>query len=58
MYLHDETIECKSRSDRVEIFPFYDTHIGKRNCSESAIRKQIRTIQQQEEKPGRRQRGI
>ena len=41
MYLHNEIIECKSRSDRVEIFPFYDMHVGKRNCAEKAIRKQI-----------------
>lgn len=40
----DEIIECEGRSDRLEIFPFYDCHIGKRNCAEDAIRKQVREI--------------
>ena len=44
MRIQDHLFECKSRSDRIEIFPFYDTHIGKRNCAEQEIRKQVREI--------------
>jgi len=53
MYLLDECIECKSRSDRVEIFFFYDCHIGKRNCAESAIIKQRREILRRADMPNR-----
>ena len=48
VYLLDHKIECTSRSDRIEIFPFYDCHIGKRNCAEDAIKKQIREILRRE----------
>jgi hypothetical protein len=58
MYLHEEVIECKSRSDRVEIFPFYDCHIGKRNCNESAIKKQVSEILRQHAKPDRQARVV
>lgn len=44
MYIAEEIIECSSRSDRVEIYPFYDQHIGKRNCAEKAISKQVNEI--------------
>ena len=44
MYLKDEIIQCSSRKDRIEIFPFYDCHTGKRNCAEDAIKKQIKEI--------------
>lgn len=44
MYLHDEVIECKSRSDRLEIFPFFDIHCGKRNCAERPLQKQVNEI--------------
>jgi len=39
-----KTFELESRSERVEIFPFYDCHIGKRNCAEDEIKKQVREI--------------
>lgn len=53
MYLLDELIECSSRSDRIEIFPFYDTHIGKRNCMEHAIKKQVSEIIRRSKLPNR-----
>jgi len=39
---HD--IEVKRRSDRVEIFPIGDTHIGKSNCAERPLRQQVQRI--------------
>lgn len=53
MYLLDELIDCKNRSDRIEIFPFYDCHIGKRNCAETAIKKQVQEILRRSEMPNR-----
>ncbi|KKN65997.1 hypothetical protein LCGC14_0475890 [marine sediment metagenome] len=53
MYIHEEIIQCKGRSDRVEIFPFYDMHVGKRNCDEKAIKKQIAEIIRRKKIPGR-----
>lgn len=53
MYLLDGTIECSSRKDRVEIFPFYDCHIGKRNCAEDAIREQVAEIVRRSKLPNR-----
>lgn len=53
MYLLDKLIECKSRSDRIEIFPFYDCHIGKRNCAEAAIKKQIKEVLRRDALPNR-----
>ena len=58
MYLHDEIINCKSRSDRIEIFPFYDMHIGKRNCAETALLKQNKEILKRSEMPNRHVRVI
>lgn len=40
MRLLDKIIVCKSRSDRIELFPFWDIHCGKRNCMESAVIRQ------------------
>lgn len=54
MYLLDKVIKCNSRSDRVEFFPFYDCHIGKRNCAEDAIRKQIKEILRRDALPNRK----
>ncbi len=53
MRLIDKTFILNSRSDRVEIFPFYDCHIGKRNCYEHGIIKQRQEILAQAAKPGR-----
>ena len=47
------TIDCKSREDRVEIFPFYDTHIGKSNCCETGIKKQVKEIVRRSNMPNR-----
>lgn len=44
MRIIEEVIECKGRSDRVELFPFYDMHVGKANCNEGAIKKQVQEI--------------
>lgn len=52
MKLTEVVLELKSRSDRVEIFPFGDVHIGKSNCAESAVKKQINYILSRAEKPG------
>lgn len=53
MYLLDHTIQCRGRSDRIEIFPFGDCHIGKYNCAEDAIKKQIREILKRDKMPNR-----
>lgn len=53
MYLLNEIIECKSRSDRIEIFPFYDCHIGKRNCAEDKLLSQRREILKRHTMPNR-----
>lgn len=53
MHILEHTIQCKSRSDRIEIFPFFDLHIGKFNCDEAAIRKQITEIIRRSEMPNR-----
>jgi len=53
MYILESTINCKSRSDRIEIFPFFDLHIGKYNCDEDAIKKQIAEIIRRSEMPNR-----
>ena len=53
MKLLDITVNCKSRSDRVEIFPFFDMHVGKANCNETAIRKQVQEIVKRREMPNR-----
>jgi hypothetical protein len=58
MRLIDETIACKSRSDRIEIFPFYDIHCGKRNCMEHSIIKQRAEILRREQMPNRHVRVI
>ena len=44
MKIIDVTINCNGRSDRVELFPFFDMHVGKANCNEGAIRKQVQEI--------------
>jgi len=53
LYLLDKVIECKSRSDRIEIFPFYDCHIGKRNFAEDAFCKQRKEILRRDALPNR-----
>lgn len=53
MFILEETINCTSRSDRVEIFPFFDIHCGKDNCCEDAIKKQIAEIIRRSEMPNR-----
>ncbi len=42
-------INCNSRKFRLEIFPFGDTHIGKRNCAEELIRKQVAEVKKRNE---------
>ena len=44
MRIVEHIINCSSRSDRVEVFPFYDVHCGKANCNEAAIRKEVQEI--------------
>lgn len=44
MKILDTTIECNGRSDRIELFPFFDMHVGKDNCNEGAVQKQIQEI--------------
>ena len=53
MYLLDHTIQCTGRSDRVEIFPFYDCHIGKRNFAEDKFLAQRREILKRAAMPNR-----
>jgi hypothetical protein len=53
MRIIEVEINCKGRSDRVELFPFFDLHIGKANCNEGAIRKQVQEVLRREKMPGR-----
>ncbi len=53
MYLLDKVIECKSRSERIEIFPLYDMHVGKRNFAEDAFVKQRTEILRRSNMPDR-----
>ena len=53
MYLLNKIVKCKNRTDRIEIFPFYDLHIGKFNCAEDAIKKQIGEILKRNKMPNR-----
>ena len=53
MRLLDYEIPVPNRSHRVEIFPFYDTHVGKRNCFEAGIQKQVQEILRQDAKEDR-----
>ena len=56
MYLLDHTIECLSTSDRVEIFPIFDFHGGKRNCAEKPAKKQVKEIARRNTIKGRHAR--
>ena len=58
MKLIYEEIICESRSDRFELFPFGDTHIGKRNCNELAMRKQGGEILRRAKMPNRHVRVV
>jgi len=53
MRLLDIEIQCDGRSDRVEIFPLWDIHIGKHNCNESALKKEVSEIVKRDAMPGR-----
>jgi hypothetical protein len=53
MRLIEHEIKCSGRSDRVEIFPFYDMHVGKANCNETAIGKQVHEIVKRSKMKGR-----
>lgn len=53
MYLLDKVIECKSRSDRIEVFPLYDMHVGKRNFAEVPFIKQRNEILRRSKMSGR-----
>ena len=54
----DHEIICKSRKDRIEIFPFFDTHIGKSNCCEKGIKEQVKEIIRRSNMPNRHVRVI
>lgn len=58
MKLLDYPIQLKNGTDRVEIFPFGDCHIGKVNCNEGAIKKQVAEVVARRKKPGREVRVI
>lgn len=53
MRIIDIDIDCAGRSDRVEVFPFFDMHVGKDNCNEAAIKKQVQEISKREIMPNR-----
>lgn len=53
LYLLDKVIECKSRSERIEIYPFYDMHVGKRNFAETPFVKQRAEILRRSQMPDR-----
>lgn len=54
MYILDKLIDCGNRKCRIEIFPFFDCHIGKHNCAEDAIKKQIQEILRRDALPNRK----
>src|SRR4030043_768794 len=58
MRIIEEVIECSGRGDRVEIFPFFDMHVGKANCNERAIRKQVQEIEKRKQMPNRHIRSL
>jgi hypothetical protein len=58
MYIHEEVIECGSRSDRLELFPVYDAHVGKVNCAEGALRKLVDEVIRQNNMPHRHARVV
>jgi len=49
----DYLVNCTSRSDRFELFPIGDPHIGKRNCAEKALSKQVNEILRRAKMPHR-----
>jgi len=53
MRIIEVDVECSGRGDRVEIFPFFDLHVGKANCNEGAIRKQVQEVVKRAQMPGR-----
>jgi len=53
MRIIEVEIDCNGRSDRVELFPFFDIHIGKANCNEGAVKKQVQEILHKEKDPNR-----
>lgn len=53
MYLLDKVIRCKGRGDRIEIFPLYDMHVGKRNFAEEPFIKQRAEILRRSKMPNR-----
>lgn len=53
MYILDKVINCNSRSDRIEIFPLYDLHVGKRNFAEVPFIKQRTEILRRDEMSNR-----
>jgi len=44
MQIIEFDINLKSRSDVVTLYPIGDTHIGKRNCNENAVRAQFERV--------------
>lgn len=58
MILLDEVIKCESRSDRFELYPIGDAHIGKRNCAEEELRKQVAEIVRRSHMPNRTVRAV
>ena len=53
MRLLDVEIKCEGRGDRVEIFPLWDIHMGKHNCNESALKKEVSEIKKRDAMDGR-----
>lgn len=53
MRLLDVNIKCGGRGDRVEIFPLWDIHIGKHNCNETALKKEVSEIVKRDKMDGR-----
>lgn len=53
MKILDVEINCRGRGDRVELFPFFDMHVGKANCNEKAIQKQVQEVVRRADIPNR-----
>jgi len=58
MKLIDHDISMPRFNDRVEFFIFGDCHIGKRNCNEAAIKKQVKEVVSRAGKSGRQVRVV
>jgi hypothetical protein len=53
MKLLNVEIPMKSRSTQFVLYPLGDTHIGKKNCAETPLRRRIASIAKEAQEPGK-----